>query len=66
MANQPFERQAALFDRMHPEYGKGVREAVARSRGGAEQAAAEQFGASGADPDRRPWPPVFSRRRLRA
>jgi len=32
-ANQPFERQAALFDRVHPEYGKGGarrrREAVA-------------------------------------
>jgi hypothetical protein len=23
VANQPFERQAALFDRVHPEYGKG-------------------------------------------
>ena len=41
VANQPFERQAALFDRLHPEYGKGVREAAARSRGVAKLAAAE-------------------------
>jgi catalase len=35
------ERQAALFDRVHPEYGKGVREAVARTHGGGKQTAAE-------------------------
>jgi hypothetical protein len=41
VANQPFERQAALFDSVHPEYGKGVREAAARGRGVAKLAASE-------------------------